>query len=331
MKRININPGDNPAKTYGIFVKNLELIAGEEKVSGVINKFITDLKHYNQTDYEKKVPIDITGIMSSRTKTDLIIYLSRVKGIYEQKEKEAKRKEKRDEKKEINKAAMAEIDNKLEVIQKDLTNKTLEEISTLLIDIKEGKSEYVFSNSKEKKIILSRIEEIYFQIEEKEKAQTAMKEIEQKLNEKETTIEQRIKYFTDIKEMINSKTNMKITLKEKLLNMIDQKIELENILLKDNLYFEQVKEFTRGFNFLETNPDVINATHGMKNVKFINFELHERYVNLRNKLQNKRGSEIERINELLEDKETENADRRILEARKEVIEKEIEKRKNEGR
>lgn len=165
--------------------------------------------------------------------------------------------------------------------------------------------------------------------EEQEKAQKAMEEIKQILNREDANgnVNDRISYLKSIKGTVaNKKGNMNKEPKKYLLKLIDQSISEE----KDQIYYEQVKAFTKGFQFLREYPEIMMATNGLTVKKFTNRETYKRFCSLRMLVQDG-FSEYSQVNRLLEDESVNDADKRILEARKSVMDKEIERREIEGR
>lgn len=165
--------------------------------------------------------------------------------------------------------------------------------------------------------------------EEQEKAQKAMEEIKQILNREDANgnVNDRISYLKSIKGTVaNKKGNMNKEPKKYLLKLIDQSISEE----KDQIYYEQVKHFTNNFQFLGEYPELINAKLGARLRKFTDKKAYDRFCNLRTQLQDG-VSEYSQVNRLLEDESVNDADKRILEARKSVMDKEIERREIEGR
>ena len=100
--------------------------------------------------------------------------------------------------------------------------------------------------------------------------------------------------------------------------MIDERIELE----KDELYFEQVRRFTRDFQFLKVYPEIIDASRGIRKIdRFTDSESYDRFCSLRELL--KKGADEEaQIDKIIKSGKIDAIDEKILLARKEVIEKE---------
>lgn len=146
-------------------------------------------------------------------------------------------------------------------------------------------------------------------------------------------IKNKASYLTKIKESIigNNKDidlNVKIGKKyqQHLISRIDDIITKE----KDELYFEQVKNFTKGFQFLRDYPEVEKVKHGASKInKFTDLESYNRFTSLRELLQNEYNENIG-IQMLLESGKITDADAKILCSRKEVLDREIEEKRKTG-
>ena len=139
----------------------------------------------------------------------------------------------------------------------------------------------------------------------------------------------KIDYWEAIKSSITNKdikSSIKTTSKmeEQIISMIDKKISEE----KDDLYYAQVKAFTRNFSFLRDYPELIAAVEGHKSIKFTDKDSYNRFYDLRNLLQQE-SSEYYGINKLLSSENIDNGDRRVLEARREVIKNKEAERKSQ--
>lgn len=183
-----------------------------------------------------------------------------------------------------------------------------------------------------------------------EKSIKAMKQIK-KIMEREVNegnIPSRLKYLRSVRNIIIGedeqaifKVNIDGKEKDELLEVLDAEIKNES-------YFEQVQKFTNNFRFLVENADIVSATGMRTGIKF-NIEEGKRFDLLKeiletkmkkvsdkklrynSKIKHKDDNEYRAIEELLEqrDKMSE-IDIRILTARKEVIEKEIEVKSKRG-
>ena len=178
-------------------------------------------------------------------------------------------------------------------------------LQRLITDISEGNFEYKFT-SKEKKFILKKLngtlDEINKQEEETKRreakirnAEKAMLQIEEIVDReyKAGNIKNKASYLTIIRDSITGEnTDIDLNIKigkeaqEHLLGMIDDRI-------KDELYFEQVKNFTKGFQFLKEYPEIVRARHGASKMdKFTDSESYSRFSSLRELLQKEYNFEI---------------------------------------
>lgn len=222
----------------------------------------------------------------------------------------------------------------------DVKSNEKDAIEKMILDIKEDKTGYELS-AKEKRTLLRRLEERKKKLEvievTKATAKQAMEEI-QRIVDRESTegnIVNRVKYLETIKGALCGKGKKSILSgieiseesKKYLLELIDIDINEE----KTRLYYDQVMNFTNGFQFLSEYPEIIKATSGFTSRKFTDREAYDRFCTLRTSLQDG-FSEYSQINRLLSKPNLDNGDKRILEARKRVMDKQIErKREMEGR
>ena len=95
----------------------------------------------------------------------------------------------------------------------------------------------------------------------------------------------------------------------------------------DEEYYEQVRSFTDDFKFLKESSEVMNAINGHSNKrkKFSDPIQYNRFCNLRN-LVKKEYDEYEQISNLLKDDSVSSVDKKILEARKAVMDREKEEK-----
>lgn len=300
-KKAYVTAGENPAKNFEIIAKVLNDYARTNNIP-VIEAF--------------------DPIIENLEDKELIDYLKKVKNTYEKKDSQDKKnKEKQamqnrwDEiKKEIDEAVSKGKSNEIDVIDR------------IELDTKQDSG----LSSKEKKNILKRLAERKREIEarevEKTKAKQAMEEIEGIVDREfaEGNIESRAMYLKSIESEVKNTDKIEGEAKEHLLEMISAR-------QKEEIYYEQVEHFTNGFQFLSEYPELIDATSGFRKRKFTDREAYDRFCSLRTLLQ--LGiSEYSQINKLLEDKSISDTDKRILEARKSVMDKEIaRKREIEGR
>lgn len=348
---VEVNWSRNPEQNFFRLRINILNIAKEQgvPVTEIIDKFLEDLENLYKEDYKKNVEdINIKEITPSILKS-LISYMNRMKKTYEKKEKDDENRQKQKEKKEASDAKKKELEEKVnELISGRSEGTELDAIKTALEDINNGQIDF---GAKDKKQIIQELEKRLEEENEKERKaakESAKKEAAEKARQAE--IENKVaktwqeiegiadreikkgikgvKCWTSIRDNFNKQESDSDdqTIRNKILGLLDEKVSQ----VKDDEYFEQVKYFTRDFSFLRELPELIKATSGVSIRKFTDKEAYDRFYDLRASLQ--RGiSEYGQINILLENKNTTDGDRRILLARKSVMDKEIEKRKAEGR
>lgn len=357
-RNVKFDPSQNSAKNFVFLERDLLRIATQNGISiaKVIDDFIMDLQNVNNESYEVKVKdVEINGSISAKLANSLIAYMNKVKKSYKQKEcAEEKRKQQESKTQELE-MRWAKIQEDIDKSILDRNKGTEKEIiERLILDIKEGN--YIEKlESKDKKYILRRLngridmiskieedrkrekEEREKQIKQREieieNAKKAMKEIEEVVEREysKLNIKNKANYLTRIRDEIKGKKpdrgfdlDMGEIAEEHLLQLIDVKINTE----KDQVYYDQVKKFTNDFCFLREYPEIPRALQSVKKVKFTDKEAYDRYCSLRSELQ-KGYDERLRIEELLERDDVDAVDKRILNERKVVIDKEISRRKGE--
>ena len=343
-RRIVIKENQNPEKNFFIIRHDVAKIAEERGIPAteVIDELIEDLQNFRNPDYEKKVEeIDILGEISDRLLSNLKVYVSKIRKAFQDKEKRQKRQSLSDDM-EATWLEIAEIINKAALEGKQGTKKEI--IEKLITDINEGNIEYEFKG-KEKKFILKKLkgtlEEIAKQEqEEKDKEEAkktnagkAMLRIQEIVDReyKAGNIKNKANYLSTIRDAITGEgIDLGVQIEEgteqHLLQMLDTRIRTE----RDELYFEQVRSFTNDFQFLRDYSEVVRARHGAgKTNKFTDTESYMRFTSLRNGLQ-KEYNEHMGIELLLKSKKIDDVDRRILLARKEVLDREIEEKRKSG-
>ncbi len=331
-KKIVIKDEQNPEKNFFTIRQDMIKISKERgiPVTQVIDEFMEDLQNLQNMDYEKKIKeIDIRGNISNKLLNSLKSYLIKSKKTFKEMEKKEKKQEKKKEKSEDIETKWTEIEETINtIIMGDKTKK--DAIGELISAIKSGEFEYKFE-SKEKKIILGRLEKMLEEIRAKEekqkKAQSAMIIIQEIVdNEYEKgNVKNKASYLYVIRNGITGKEkniNLGINIdketEKKLLKLIDERIEIE----KDELYFEQVRRFTRDFQFLKVYPEIIDASRGIRKIdRFTDSESYDRFCSLRELLQ-KGADEEAQIDKIIKSGKIDAIDEKILLARKEVIEKE---------
>ena len=343
-KNIVIKEEQNPEKNFYRVRQDLLKIANDRgiEVTEVIDKFMDDLQNLENPDYEKKInEIQIAGNISPKILNSLKAYILRMRKNFKDIENKAKKKDKSSE----IELKWREIEGTIERIAKtgEITKKEI--IQEVIASIRSGNFEYKF-DSKEKKTILKRLnalldeisrqeeEKIIKEQKEKDKKEEQERNIEsamsliQEIVDREYeagNIKNKASYLLSITDAIKGKDkSIKLGIKidketeSKLLELIYSRIELE----KDQMYFEQVKKFTKGFQFLREYSEMVNARCGNSKLdKFTDSESYDRFCRLRELLQKKHDEEIG-IKYLTESGKVDDIDIRILLARKEVISKE---------
>lgn len=158
--------------------------------------------------------------------------------------------------------------------------------------------------------------------QEKVKADFFMKEI-QKIVDRESAkgnIESKAMYLEAMEKEVRNTNKIGGKAKKYLIEMISERI-------KDEIYYEQTERFTNGFKFLSEYPELMS---GYRKEKFTDKEAYDRFCTLRTLLQNG-VSEYSQIKNLLNNQKLNNGDKTILEARKDVMDKEKARREVEGR
>jgi len=345
-RRIIIKVDQNPEKNFFVIRQDVLRIASDRgvPVTEVIDELIEDLQNFRNPDYEKKLEaINIVGAVSDTLLNSLKLYVTKMKKNFAGKENKNK-KENKTEKMQSDWKQIKEAIDKAVLEGKQGTKKEI--LQRLITDISEGNFEYKFT-SKEKKFILKKLngtlDEINKQEEEEIKrkeakirnAEKAMQQIQGIVDREYEAgnIKNKANYLTIIRDSITGEnTDIDLNIKigkeaqEHLLGMIDDRIKIE----KDEIYFEQVKNFTKGFQFLKEYPEVVRARHGASKMdKFTDSESYSRFSALREVLQKEYNEELG-IKLLLKSGKLDDADTRILLARKEVIDKEIEEKRKTG-
>lgn len=321
--RANFIINENPAKNFTVISKGLEEYAKENNIPlvEVINDMIADLENWRKEGYDKRLKCFNIVAITPQLRVDLINQLKRARNNCEEKA----RQDKKNKGKET-------INDILNEIEKEMDKAILDgksEVDVIVekeLDISQDGS----LSSKEKKSILKKLAERKKEIEAREvakaKANQAIEEIKEIVDREfaEGNIETRAMYLKSIESEVRDTNKIDGEARQYLLEMISGRI-------KEEIYYEQVEEFTNGFQFLSEYPELVNATSGFRKRKFTDRESYDRFCDLRIKLQAGL-SEYSQVNRLLEDKRISGTDKRILEARKSVIDKESAKRRGrEGR
>lgn len=321
-ENIEINLSENPAKSFGSLIKKLELYAKhiDKPITEVIDMFVLDVKNCHNEDYEKNIESIVLKNISPNATNSIISYLNKVKRTYKQLDS----KEKKEADREKAKSKWLDIQDDIDkhILSEGLqTGKDI--INKMILDINEDDSSYELPD-KEKRFVLKKLKnklaDINRKEQDEEKARKGMDEIEKVLNREDSNgnIVNKVDYLESIKRTIVNKKNMGEEVKIHLLKLVDERINEEN----DQIYYDQVKEFTNNFQFLREYSEIVRATKGYRSKKFTDKKAYDRFCSLREKLQKGYRGEESKINELLKDENIDNADRRILESRMQVMEKE---------
>lgn len=350
-RRIRFGGSMNSAKSFEAVIKDLERIAREKEVSiiEVIDYFLMDLRNLKNENHEKKLnEIEIKGEVSYELIKELTDYLNKTKRRYSQIEKRNANKEKRQDRISGNKAKKQELEIRFReietIIDESIFKGEIEQevIKTILEDVNNGSYNL---DTKGKKYIIQRLQERLAQAKEKEKElakeQARQAENQRKVEETWESIQEVAKREIkkrDIKEsqywrairkkfVQQSEGTKSDDVKKQILQLIDDTI----IEKEDDEYFEEVKSITRDFKSLASfSVEMMNAMYGTSTTKITSRNM-DRFLNLKSELQ-KTNNEYQQIKRLLNNKYTTQGDKRILLARKEVMDKEFEKkRKEEGR
>lgn len=170
------------------------------------------------------------------------------------------------------------------------------------------------------------------QEEAKTNAEAAMNKI-QEISEREYksgNIDSRLAFLNKIRDAITGESagidlgaKMGEASQEHLLKILDGKI-------KDEVYYEQVKAYTNNFEFLRDYPEFVKADHGAKErKKFTDFEAHSRFCDLASALEEISYDENTAIQQMLSTKNISEIDKRILIERREILEKQMERKRQQ--
>lgn len=280
-RKININSSNNPAKNFGVIVKDLEKIAKARNipVQEAIKMFITDLQNLGDEEYENSIQeISIQSGISPKMKTSLITYLNRSIKRYKQSEKNNIERKKQDERKQ-------ELEKAWESIETEIADK--ENIKDLILGIKEG-TEYPHLGKTQRSYVLKKLEALLLQEEKEEEKQEKDKDriirkrwksiVETVNYEAENSGKHRLEIWDMITESIIkngnfSNINFPETMQEEVLALIGEQAKIEG-----EEYFESVKDYTQNFEFLEGFRGISFAIHGHR--KFSNPEYARMFENL---------------------------------------------------
>ena len=343
-RKIIIKEEQNAEKNFFVIRQDVMKIAKEKgvPVTEILDLLIEDLKNFRNSDYEKKLDeISFDERVSDKVLNGLKLYINKMRKSF----RGIESKEKKESKSEKMESDWRQIEESIDIAVLDGKQGTKKDILQRLVsDISKGNFEYNFT-SKEKKFILKKlngaIDEINKQEqEEKNKEETKKLNAEKFMSQIQEIVDREYEagnitnkpnYLSKIRDAVTGKDKgkeqeikMGDVAEQYLLQMLDEKIEIE----KEELYFEQVRNFTKDFRFLRDFIEVSNARDGaIKPNKFTDKESYRRYTALREKLQREYDEKIG-IKLILESGDIDETDKRILLARKEVIERKNEERRN---
>lgn len=366
-EKIIVNLSKNHAFSYSKYaglVEKLEETAEGKPMSEVINALISDVINRNKEGYTRRIEAFSLQGITPAIADSLVKYLKIKKKEYEKAEKQEK-KQAQSNKIE---AKWGEVERTIdEAILSGEQGSETEILERLIAAVKDKTSEYDFDNKERKEVLkrlknrLDKVTKEAAEIEEKRKAEEAAaeekrrqeaaeaeakrKEEEIKRNSEEAmnkiqeitereyksgNIESRLAFLNRIRDAITGQgegidlgAKMEEASQEHLLEMLDTKIE-------DELYYEQVKAYTNNFEFLRDYPELVKADHGARErKKFTDFEVHSRFCDLTSALGEKSSDEAVAIQQMLQNKQISEIDRRILTERREVLQKQMERKRQQ--
>ena len=369
-KTIKFDISKSLAMNFAVFENDLKKIAENHDipVTETIDQFILDLKNYGREGYTKNIDEITLGGVTPSILEGLISYMNKMKKTYEKKEQNDKKRKEQEEKKELNNSNKRELEEKINnLISEQKAQTELDAMKIVLNDINSGN--YAFEKSKEKRKIVRELEKrISLQeaeakkiAEEKAKEEAKAKKIaEEKAAEeaeakakeeaRRLAIQKKVEEtWKEIQKVAKrgykaagiSESTYWIAIKHKFIeesssldneevkNQILDMFEETIIEKEDEEYFEEVKNVTRGFKYLGFySAEIMNGMFGNSTRK-VSSKNMDRFLNLRTELQ-RTTNEYTQIRRLLNEKTTTQGDRRILLARKQVMDKEFEKRRRES-
>ncbi len=330
----------NVAKIFGSIEQNLKEISNDTEIemTELIQNFMKDIENLSNNDYQKRVPqIELKGLSGNSksvetVKKKLIDYLKVLLKKYEEIEKKdipQKETQEKTRRQEI----WDDIQNKINIVDAEgATRINLETIQAIIEQLKQGTYEIELSK-KEKTFFIERLSKIY---EKEKKKQEEKEKTENRRQSKVNSIWSRICEIVEKESKSGKKTVPEcwISIRNKYFETDNNKMEMSKTveervkqLLEDEIYYQDVKYFTNNFSFLRDDPEVALGTTPRR--KFKDTTSYFKYFDLRQELQTT-SDEDRKIRQLLES-DIDNANRRVLEERKKVLEREFEKNKQGGR
>lgn len=314
-----------------------------------MRNFILDLQNYFNEDWVKKIEyMSLIGATPDIIEK-CIKYLNTRLNNFEKSNKQKEAKEKRQiEAQELDKK-WEEIKGYIETaVAANYDKSEIDILNSLISDIEEGNTDIQFSGKKEKRYFLKKLNSMLDEIVDREakkkmEMETEAKNLDRAIKTIEEIVEReyqagnirdKANYLSVIRDGIIGKSKdriIKIKLKpetqSKLLQMLEDRINQE----REQFYYEQVEAFTDGFKRPMDLPiETVNAMYGHKRIKFVNMEYHNRYFNLVDLIQDEECGEYLAIKKLINSDKISETDKRILEARKEYMDIELENKRKIG-
>lgn len=337
-----VSNSQNPAAKFGGILSVLKEIAQDNDIplEEMIDCFILYINGKGHEETFKH--IGLKGLTPNIIR-GLTSYLNRVKKTNKKQENEKNKKLLKKTSKEERELKWSKIEEKIDndVLAGDKGTK-VEIIERIIEEINEDDSEYKFIDDKEKRNIEKRLKNMLYNTKKEETVRKATEEVIQEIiqiceREHEIgNIDDKVRFFEAIKKDIKTGKNgskllnieMDEVAKEHLVQMIDERIDLE----KDNKYYEQTKGFTKDFSFLVALSEIERARLGNSGVKFTDKNSYERFCKLRQSVRDgidectqiarDGNDEYTQIVKLLQSNDIDDADKRILKSRLEVMNKE---------
>ncbi len=343
--KVKYDQNQNPEKNFGFVKKRLKDLAEQNNIS-LLESIDLVLKRLEENGDETEVEeINLGGIIPS-IKVELISYIKKIRKNTVRYESESNKRKKQEEKKKLKEAEQEKFEANWELLEQQIDDlilaskdKSEEEILLQLIaDLENREFKKDFSESERKYIsnkLNEKLNDARDRSERKENdinnAKKFLDEI-QRIAEREYesgNVKSKAKYLRAIRDSITGEDGsnefgieLESDTKDYFLQEIDTIIDAET----DNEYYEQVRAFTEDFKFLRETPEVVDAIkgHSNKRTKFTDSKQYNRFYTLRGFVQ-KGYDEYEQISKLLMSNKVSNIDKKILEARKSVMDREKEK------
>ena len=269
-KNIIINEFGNPAKNFGIILKNLEEIAERTNMSiqETIRSFILDLQNLTSEGYEKNIQdINVSGEILPTTKNSLITYLNKSIKKYNELDKKRAGRKKQDVKRQKLKEVWLSIAN--EAISGKPEEMRKEAIEDLILKISEGTA-YTELKKEQRNYVLKKLREL--EVKNSKKKEDKERNISNKWNaivrkvdkEASKSGKSKLEIWDMIAETVlgeNEKAQIKISVPDEMKDRVRALIE-EQEEIEGNEYYEAVKRYTHNFEFLTGFRGISFASNG---------------------------------------------------------------------